>query len=97
MRGPNDDNLQFPINGIFTIQLLNWKGDSYHIERSIEFDDGIPIECRQRVITGDRAAMGSGIAGFVSNDQLLSGKGQYLDNDRMCYRISYTPLPPQTG
>ena len=96
MRGPNDDNLQFPINGIFTLQMLNWKEDNHHCEKSIAFDDDIPIKHRQQVLTGDRAdSWGKG--DFMSHNELRTSNSRYLDNDRMCFRISYEPLPPQTG
>ena len=95
MRGPNDDNLKFPINGIFTVQMLNWKEDNHHCEKSIEFDDALPMECRQ-VLTDDRAE-GLGLGDFMSNNELLTSNSRYLDNDRMCFRISYEPFPPQTG
>ena len=97
MRGPNDDNLQFPFNGIFTVQMLNWKEDNHHCEESIEFDDVVSIQYRQQVTTGDRAAEGWGKGGFMSHNELLTSNSRYLDNDRMCFRISYEPLPPQTG
>ena len=96
MRGPNDDNLQFPINGIFTVQILNWKEDNHHFEKSIAFDDNTPIECKQQVLTGD-GANGLGKNEFISHNELLTNNSRYLDNDRMCLRISYEPLPPQTG
>ena len=97
MRGPNDDNLQFPINGIFTVQILNWKEDNHHFEqRGVTFGDGMPIEYRQQVLTDDRAK-GWGAGDFMSHNELLTSNSRYLVNDRMCFRISYEPLPPQTG
>ena len=96
MKGANDNNLQFPMTGIFTVQVMNWMpGDIQHFERSIEFDDGIPVECRERVVTGQRAD-GRGTQ-FMSHNELTSSNNQYLHEDKMCLKITaFHPLP-QTG
>ena len=93
MKGENDGNLPFPISGIFTVQLMNWKGNNQHsTEKCIMFDDSTPIECREQVITGDRAD-GWGKVDFISHDELKSTSSrEYLKEDMMCFRISYHPL-----
>ena len=57
MKGPNDDKLQqsgrWPIEGIFTIKLLNQFSDHNH---SIKFSKNDCDECVKRVINGDMAA-----------------------------------------
>ena len=90
MKGPNDDYLQFPINGLFSVQLMNWKKNTRHYQRPIEYDDDAPLECRESVITGEKAA-GWGIDQFMSHNW-LSSEG-YLDEDKMCFRITFEPLP----
>ena len=96
MKGPIDDHLQFPIRGIFTVELMNWISDSQHIQWPIAFDDCIPH--RERVMTGKRA-VGWGIPQFIShNDLMMSSSSQkYLDEDKMCFKISFEPLPLTTG
>ena len=98
MKGPNDDHLQFPIRGIFTVETMNWIADSQHIQWSIVFDDAIPVEYRERVMIGDLAD-GAGTARFISHDDLMmsSKSKQYLDEDKMCLRINFEPLPPTEG
>ena len=93
MKGPNDDNLHFPINGIFTVQMLNWNEDHHHIEQSIAFDDSIPIEYRERVTRGEIAVVGRGNPQFISHNDVSSMNVLY--EDMMCFKISYTPI--QTG
>ena len=96
MKGANDNNLQFPMTGIFTVQVMNWKGDIQHFERSIQFDDYISVERRERVETGEIRADGLG-AHLMSHNELTSSNKQYLHEDKMCFKILYEPLPPQTG
>ena len=95
MKGANDDNLQFPMTGIFTVQMMNWKGDNQHCEQFIQFDDYIPVEYSERVVTGERAD-GWG-AHLMSHNELTSSYKQYLHEDKMCFKILYEPLLPQTG
>ena len=98
MKGPNDDNLEFPITGIFTMEILNWKGNDHHIERGILFHDNVSIEYRERVTTGERAT-GWGRPRFLSHDNLIMGSDvQYVsdDGDMMCFRIGFIPII-QTG
>ena len=95
MKGANDNNLQFPMTGIFTVQMMNWMGDIQHFERSIEFDDDTPVKYRERVVTGERAN-GLGKYQFISHNELTSSNKQYLHEDKMCFKINFYPLP-QTG
>ena len=95
IKGANDNNLQFPMTGIFTVQVMNWKGDIQHFEQSIQFDDYTPVQYRERVVTGESAG-GEGLQ-FFSNNELTSSNKQYLHEDKMCFKILYEPLPPQTG
>ena len=96
MKGANDNNLQFPMTGIFTVQVMNWNGDNQHFEQSIQFDDNTPVEYRERAVTGERAR-GLGTHQLMSHNELTSSNKQYLHEDKMCFKILYEPLPPQTG
>ncbi len=94
MKGPNDDNLQFPVTGIFIVQVMNWKGDTEHFEEIIVFDDSKPVNYRERVET-EEISEGLGVQ-FMSHNELMSSNQQYLHEDKMCFKISFDPLP-QTG
>ena len=95
MKGENDDNLSFPISGFFTVQLLNWKQNNNHHEKSIEFDDSTPVEYRQRVTSGEIAG-GWGSGGYLSRAELESSVRKYLYEDKMCFRVEFEPIL-QTG
>ena len=91
MKGANDNNLQFPMTGIFTLQVMNWMGDIQHFEQSIEFDDNTPVKYKERVVTGERA-VGHGLH-FISHNELTSSNKQYLHEDKMCFKINFYSLP----
>ena len=99
MKGPNDDDLPFPLTGIFTVQLLNWKRNDQNKELPIEFDDSTPLRCRERVIVGERAECW-GEHQFISRYELKNGTTEQYrsyDRDKMCFKISYEPLPQIIG
>ena len=95
MKGANDNNLQFPMTGIFTVQVMNWMGDIQHFAKSIAFDYDAPVKQRERVVTGGKTD-GRGIHQFISRNELTSSNKQYLHEDKMCFKIMYHPFP-QTG
>ena len=97
MKGENDDNLSFLISGFFTVQLLNWKQNNNHHEKSIVFDDSIPVRCRQHVTSGE-IAKGRGYGDYLSHAELESSDvdREYLYEDKMCFRIEFEPIL-QTG
>ena len=39
MKGENDAMLQWPFKGDVTIQLLNWREDKGHVEKTVHFND----------------------------------------------------------
>ena len=94
MKGANDNNLQFPMTGIFTVQVMKWKENNQHFERFIQFD--VPVRHRERVVTGERA-VSWGNLNFMPHNELTSSNKQYLHKDKMCFKILYEPLPPKPG
>ena len=96
-KGENDHNLPFPISGIFTIKLLNWKQDTGHVVESLAFDETIPLNSSQQVTTGQMAA-GWGYGDFLSHTKLMeeSSDHQYLYEDKLCFQILFEPIN-QTG
>ena len=100
MKGENDHNLPFPLSGIFTIKLLNWKQDAYHVEKSITFDETTQEKCRERVTAGERAT-GRGLFDFVSLSEIENSTDEeYINKDQMSFKIQFHPLPEtiqQTG
>ena len=98
MKGENDHNLPFPFSGIFTIKILNWKQDTGHVVKNVVFDKTIPLEYRQQVTTGQRAATGWGNGDFLSHTKLMeeSSNHKYLYEDKLCFQILFEPIN-QTG
>ena len=84
MEGEYDHELQWPINAIITIQLLNWSSDSNHIQGTIDHYRA-PIECRTRVIERVAVPDGMGIEQFVSYSVL--NDNNYINQDKLCFKI----------
>ena len=97
MRGENDHTLSFPINGIFKIQLLNWRQNSGHVEKIVQFDESAPERHRQQVTTGEEATEGYGLRGYLSHDELENSSDykEYIHNNTLCFKIQFEQT--QTG
>ena len=100
MKGKNDHNLPFPFSGIFTIQLLNWKQDSHHVERMITFDEHTPLESRKKVTIGAKATKAWGEHQYLSHQSVnldvhksKDKDKEYINLDMACFRIQFHPLP----
>ena len=97
MKGENDHTLSFPINGLFKIQLLNWRQNSGHVEKIVQFDESTPEECRLQVTTGEEAAAGYGLGEYLSHDELENSSDykEYIHNNTLCFKIQFEQT--QTG
>ena len=88
MKGENDQYLQWPFKADITIRLLNWKEDKQHVEKIFYFNESIDIECRSRVIEGERAP-GWGCH-LISHKNLHfdpENNRAHLRNDTLCIEI----------
>ena len=91
MRGDYDDDLQFPLSGTFTFELLNQLRDSNHHKRSCV---RVGTESYNRVLDQEMAENGFGVAGFISHSELgfnAFENCQYLKDDCLVFRI-YTEM-----
>ena len=59
MQGENDENLEWPMRGIFSIELLNQERDKNHKPGSIRFEGATAKDYNSKVSKG-RAACGLG-------------------------------------
>ena len=88
IRGPHDDELkqsgQWPLKGIFTIELLNQLDDDDHYSPILYY---IPSGSVNRIIGDGRDAV-EAVVRFISHDALFQHNG-YLINDALYFRISY--------
>jgi len=91
MKGPYDDELeqasQWPLSGVFKIEVLNQFSDECHTGCYITLDKNVCSNCTNRV-EEDEVAFGHGISQF----RQLSGLNNtvYFQNDTLYFRISYS-------
>ena len=88
LKGEYDDQLQWPLNANFTVQLLDWSGDSGRRERTIPHHTA-PLEYRTRVTEGHRAPGGLGPSQFISHSVLESVTSdiQSITDNKICFKI----------
>ena len=90
MKGENNHTLSFPINGIFKIQLLNWRQNSGHVEKIVQFDESISERYRLHVTTGEKAAKDYGLGGYLPHAELEnSSDKEYIHNNTLCFKIQF--------
>ena len=89
MKGEHDDNLKWPFCGELTLQLLNWREDKGHFEKTLPLDETVPEEYNGRQLKYSRGK-GWGYQKFLAIDKLprnLTANTQFLKDDRLCFRV----------
>ena len=87
VKGENDESLKWPFNSEITIQLLNWREDKGHVEKTIDHYNA-PLEYRTKVIQGEEAPGGLGEPHFISHSDLEYNANYNINNDKFCFVIS---------
>ena len=90
MKGENDKSLKWPFNSEITLQLLNWREDKGHVQKTIDHYNA-PLEDRTRVTQGDIAPSGWGEPDFLSHSDLEYNDNyntEYNNNNKLCFVIS---------
>ena len=90
MKGEYDESLKWPFSSEITIQLLNWREDKGHVEKTIDHYNA-PLEYRTRVTQGDTAPGGRGEPDFISHSDLeynANYNTEYINSDKLCFVIS---------
>ena len=91
MKGEYDETLKWPFNSEITLQLLNWREDKGHVEKTIDHYNA-PIKSRTRVTQGDIIAPGGwGEPDFISHSDLeynANYNTEYINSDKLCFVIS---------
>ena len=90
MEGENDEILKWPFNSEITLQLLNWREDKGHVEKTIDHYNAA-IKYRTRVTQGLIAPGGKGIPDFISHSDLeynANYNTEYINSDKLCFVIS---------
>ncbi|XP_011407487.1 PREDICTED: TNF receptor-associated factor 2-like [Amphimedon queenslandica] len=88
--GEYDDTLEWPFQGVVTIELLNQLEDKNHEKYIIAFDQLVPDESRQRVFKGENSK-GWGTHHFIPCSKIMydaAKKCQYLKDDSLYFRVS---------
>ena len=91
MKGENDERLTWPFKCNITIQLLNWREDKGHVEKTVPINDRTDIKACTRVMEGDTASHGFGYGQFISHSDLyynITNNTEYVDNDILCFVVS---------
>ena len=92
MSGEYDDILEWPFQGVVTMELLNQLEDKNHKKNTLKFDESKPLEPRQRVL-GEKYGQGWGYHKFISHSELSFNSSlnrQYLKDDTLYFRVSAT-------
>ena len=92
MRGEYDDDFLWPFRGEITFQLINHSADEGHVEYTTTFDDSASDRVARRVMEGERAAVGRGVAKFIPHSALQCNESwntEYLcRSDSLEFRVT---------
>ena len=98
MKGENDDNLDWPIQGVVTVELLNQLSDKLHYVICFTYPDGKSDTSTQRVMEGERAKRGYGKTRFKPYTELGLNAGntcQHLKDDCLYFRVTVETQCPK--
>ena len=94
VKGDHDDELEWPFQGIISVQILNHiKNSSHSTGKEFIFKDG-GYEC-QRVIDETEPEFGCWCDRFITHSELKYDpvkKSQYLKDDCLLFLIDYKPI-----
>ena len=87
MPGEYDDSLEWPLDHIVTIQLLNWSSDSGHVEKTVNYHT--TTDTKRARIVGEIRGGGLGLGKFVLHSDIESNSNskKYLNENQLCFRI----------
>ena len=98
VRGDYDDNLEWPIKGTVTVELLNHLADDNHHAIRFTYPEGKGDVSTKRVTSGERAKRGYGKTRFIPHAELQyneAKKCQYLKDDSLYFRVSVDTSSPK--
>ena len=91
VKGDYDDQLQWPFEGVISVQVLNHISNSAHsVVKEFEFSDG-GYECQQ-VTDETQPEYGCWCDQLLLHTTLAVTKSQYLKDDCLFFLVSYRPL-----
>ena len=88
-QGPYDDELTWPLSGMFEVKLLNQISDDQHHSHTIPFCDD-PDDCNSRVTEDARGRNGFGCPRFIGNGDLhkITATHQFLKDDCLFFQVN---------
>ena len=93
MQSENDENLQWPMRGIFSVELLNQEGDQNHKPGSICYEEKTTKNYNSKVGKG-RASSGWGWNKLFKLQDIekesLPPHTEYLKDDTLYFRVTMT-------
>ncbi|XP_011409272.1 PREDICTED: TNF receptor-associated factor 5-like [Amphimedon queenslandica] len=90
MAGEYDDTLEWPFQGVVTVELLNQLEDKNHKKSTLSYNELAPAEPKQRVKEGTKTH-GWGYPEFISHGELEYNPAtncQYLKDNSLYFRVS---------
>ncbi len=99
MRGPNDNQLQWPFCGDIVLQLANWCSDNNHHSKVLRLNENCTNTVCDRVVDTERGKDCWGYMKFISHEALKgSASIKYLQDDCLHFFIKemivYSKPPP---
>ncbi|XP_065903686.1 TNF receptor-associated factor 4-like [Dysidea avara] len=90
MKGQYDDELKWPLSGVFCVKFLNQISDNEHIQQSIGFDDDENANGTYRLTDRERSKCGWGPVELITHDKLakVTPTCQYLKKDSLFFKVS---------
>ena len=98
VRGDYDDNLEWPIRGTVTVELLNHLANESHHAIRFTYPEGQGDISTKRVSTGERAKRGYGKTRFIPHTDLgynADKNCQYLKDDSLYFRVHVETASPK--
>ena len=93
MAGENDGNLEWPMRGIFSVELLNQEQDHNHKQLSVYFDT-IEAKTYNSKVNKGHGSVGYGIPDLIKHQELerksIPSQIQYLKDDTLYFQATMT-------
>ena len=89
MKGPNDNQLSWPLRGIFTVELLNQLSNTGHYSKKVIYQ-GNSNEYGDKVVTDEKSSLGWGLSSFMPHTDLynITSVCQYFKDDCVFLQVS---------
>ena len=90
LKGDNGSNLVWPFQADIVVELINWRQNASHYNKTISFNGQTPDECKSRVISGEKALNCWGTHELILCSKLKynnTTNTEYLQNDCLRFKV----------